>query len=247
MHLAPRKEVATAVRKYYKQLEQRYLNGDLTLIQEIVANHDAANAAMSSPTVTLAQTTTVPVEESVTLPVVHAAGAIANATAAASVTRKRKLEDLDPVERMAYDKGMAEIQRMRSETSEMNRAFAVRVLQDLEMLGMAEERDKLRTADLLRNTTITHNNGETPTTTTALPLDINISTVTTQLGYRSTPSSDTAIGRLLARKYRNENDGKDPPKANVYCNGNIRPINRYTEDDRALMETCIHAHFGTKL
>jgi hypothetical protein len=79
MMMAPRQDVANAVHDYYLDLEERYLNGDLSLIHEIVANHDAVNAASSSPTVTLAQTTTVPAEESATLPVVHAKGAILNA------------------------------------------------------------------------------------------------------------------------------------------------------------------------
>jgi hypothetical protein len=81
MMMAPNAQVANAVHDYYLDLEERYLNGDLTLLAEIAVNHDAMNAATSSPTTTLVQATTVPVEESATLPVVHAQGAVMNAVA----------------------------------------------------------------------------------------------------------------------------------------------------------------------
>ena len=55
MMMAPRQDVANAVHDYYLDLEERYLNGDLSLLAEIAANHDAVNAASSSPTATLVQ------------------------------------------------------------------------------------------------------------------------------------------------------------------------------------------------
>ncbi len=253
MHLAPRKEVATAVRKYYKRLEQRYLNGDLTLIQEIVANHDAMNAASSSPTATLVQTTTVPVEKSATLPVVHAIGAVANAAPPSTLPRKRKLEDLDPVERLAYDKGMAEIEQMRRETErrdkenrQMDRAFAIQILQDLKDLGVADKRDELRTADLLRNTALSSSNSDLALPSSSsqqhLRRNINISTVTAELGYASTHKSDTAIGIALSNAY-NKVHGERPLKVDVHCNGQVRKICNYTEDDRELMTQCVRDYF----
>jgi hypothetical protein len=116
--MASHGEYGKVTRPIAANLFQRYSAGDLTLIQEIAANHDAMNAASSSPTATLVQTTTVPVEESATLPVVHALGAVANA-AAPIVPRKRTLEDLDPLERMEYNERELKVNRMRAEVDRM--------------------------------------------------------------------------------------------------------------------------------
>jgi hypothetical protein len=252
MMMAPRQDVANAVHDYYLDLEERYLNGDLTLLAEIAANHDAVNAASSSPTATLVQSTTVPAEAAAALPVIHAAGAVANAAPPSNLPRKRKLEDLDPLERLAYDKGMAEIERMREESARMRderkqseRVFAMQVLQDLKTLGMADKRDELRTADLLRNTALcpqSNNQILTMTPSSSQQPNINISTITAELGYVSTHKSDTAIGIALSNLY-NKVHGERPLKVDVHCNGQVRKICNYSENDRDLMTQCIHDYF----
>jgi hypothetical protein len=242
MMMAPRQDVANAVHDYYLDLEERYLNGDLSLIREIVANHDAVNAASSSPTVTLAQTTTVPAEESATLPVVHAQGAVLNAVGHNTLQpKKRKLEDLDPIERLEYDERVA---ALKDRIRDRDRAFALQVLQDLTDLGMATDVDKLRTADLIRNSTlgiITVNpNSDEPNR--HLVSNINISRVTAELGYTSTVSSDTAIGIALSNLYR-KTHGERPKKVPVHCNGQVRHLCNYTENERVMMEQCIREYF----
>jgi hypothetical protein len=58
---------------------------------------------------------------------------------------------LDPIERLEYDERVA---ALKDRIRDRDRAFALQVLQDLTDLGMATDVDKLRTADLIRNSTL---------------------------------------------------------------------------------------------
>jgi hypothetical protein len=75
--------------------------------------------------------------------------------------------------------------------------------------------------------------------------NINISRVTAELGYTSTVSSDTAIGIALSNLYK-KTHGERPKKVPVNCNGQVRPLCNYTENERVMMEQCIREYFEKK-
>lgn len=72
---------------------------------------------------------------------------------------------------------------------------------------------------------------------------ISISSVAAKLGYRPSSNDAQRIGGNLRKLYI-EVHNKPPPKHDQLCDGRVASVNSYTEQDRALVEEVLHAHFS---
>jgi hypothetical protein len=78
----------------------------------------------------------------------------------------------------------------------------------------------------------------------ATPEDIDITTICREMGHNRPSHSDCAkIGIKLQALYLKAR-GKYPPKCKRYVAGAVRTVNRYTTEDRSLMEEAIHEVLG---
>ena len=189
----------------------RALGGDLSLVEEIRARHQAITAE----------------EQEALLAGTGVTTAEANA---------RAVVPLNPEEQRALklqnDHKALEIFERMGEASKRLKLWAEEE---------EDVRHRLFLEDTARNMFMRYASLVTGVESTAVEtrLPLTLSDVAAQLGYKKLNEYElSAIGKKAARLYRKKH-GRDPPKHAQYVGGAVRDVNSYTTDDRELVEQAV--------
>jgi hypothetical protein len=210
-------KVAKETRTKFADIIRRYLGGDRSLITEI-----NANAQSSTPIAQLARASleVSPTDEAIE-----------------DKKRKRKREDMELQEKRIQNMSnfMDLMTRIRPNWMEADARFR---LQTEDMI-----KNILTTTPVMTNATITNGTSNAITngavdadgkSIRALSASISISGIAQEHGKRLTSAQAIHAGKLVARKFRAKY-GSEPGTHPQWVDGVERPVNSYTERDRALV------------
>lgn len=219
-------KIAMQTRAQFAHILTRYMAGDQSMHDDI-----NANAASDGPIPKMARE------------------ALKNDDWA--VQYKRKREELELLEREEDIKSRAQA-RIESEvrTKREQQAYVKSLKDELTQLSAPdgtplEERARLLLKDTVMNQLLNEQQPKSSDSTAGPSPNkpISIASVAKELGIKLTTSDSKKIGIDLKKRYMRANDGKAPPKHEQVCDGLVMKINSYSEQERALVEQAIRAHF----
>ena len=228
-------KVASEFRKIVEGTFTRVMAGDTSLIEVINANAASSAPIHQAYRQALAQEPVDPVLDDMV---------IAN--------RKREREE------MMFYMEMEERKQRLAESKLAHVRSSAEFLESLPTLRNVDERTKMQLEDYAKNTLLFRvgvDNGQVALlgngsggglgTITNPTESLSVSTLVNELGYKHDNNQLKRIGKLIADKYRAQNNGQNPPQHKQYVNGCYIPVNSYMERDRQMMEGVIKEFMST--
>ena len=228
-------KVASEFRKIVEGTFTRVMAGDTSLIEVINANAASSAPIHQAYRQALAQEPVDPVLDDMV---------IAN--------RKREREE------MMFYMEMEERKQRLAESKLAHVRSSAEFLESLPTLRNVDERTKMQLEDYAKNTLLFRvgvDNGQVALsgngsggglgTITNPTESLSVSTLVNELGYKHDNNQLKRIGKLIADKYRAQNNGQNPPQHKQYVNGLYIPVNSYMERDRQMMEGVIKEFMST--